>query len=328
MSTQLTIEDMNSFISALKYSQTLVNTANTGADLAFDFLRSYDYYGSVRMAVAATTSIEAPTIVLKGYNASDFFAYNESDMTTFFYKASDGIPGSVIMMPIDQIKDTSIMTKEILSEISIMKDGSIESPTLSYDPGLSFDYSNDDDNTVFPIRIYDQEFYKNGETIGIDSADWDVSISLQSGSISKERDSSSLRLDNVRMNGGISSPVISFASALESRESILSNSVREDGLISDNAVVPEEVEKDTNIFTMNKFSELDIKKNGDEVEIHLASLFTDAELIEKVDTFYESSGASSYYNGEDAFITQEQAEMLAEHIYRKVTGVQKTSIQI
>jgi hypothetical protein len=63
---QVTIEDMNTFIDSLRYAQTLINTANAGADLSYDFLRSYDYYGTVRMVVASGTVITAPNITISG----------------------------------------------------------------------------------------------------------------------------------------------------------------------------------------------------------------------------------------------------------------------
>jgi hypothetical protein len=328
MSDQITIEDMESFIAALKYSQTLVNTANAGSDLAFDFLRSYDYYGSVRMAVAMGTTIEADTITLKGYSAGDFFNYSEPAMDDFFYRTANGIPGSVIINPIGTVKDNSLMTKEILAEMSIIKEGSIEATQLSYDTGLSFNYVFDDDNTVFPVSMFDQQYYKQGDTIDIDGPSWDIRIALSTGIIKKARDTSAFSMERVIVNGGLSSHNITFSSALESREEILKNAIREDGVIATNAEIPEEAHDLLNIFTLSKLHEKEFKQFGDSIELHLEDIYTDAELINKVDTFIETSGSATIYGGEDAYITREQADMLALYLYRKFTSISAQSIQI
>ncbi len=328
MSDQITIEDMDSFIAALKYSQTLVNTANAGSDLAFDFLRSYDYYGSVRMAVASGTSIEADTMMIKGYSADQFFEYSPIKMDDFFYRTADGIPGSVIIEPIGSIKDVSMMTKEVLEDMSIVKEGSIFATQLAYNSGMTFDYAADDDNTVFPVSVFDQQYYKQGDTIDVDGADWDIKLSLTTGVIRKTRDTSAFSMERVAINGGLASQNITFSSALESKEEILKNTIREDGIISTNAELPEDAHDLVNIFTLNKFNAKEFKKFGDSIELHLEDTYTNAELIAKIDTFIETSGSATKYGGEDAFITKEQADMLASYIYRKVTSIAGQSVQI
>ncbi len=328
MDTQVTIEDMDSFVDALRYSQTLVNTANAGADLAFDFLRSYDYYGSVRMAVASGTKVEAEAITLSGYNATSFFSYDEHEMIGYFYPLGSSIFGIVNVGPIGEAGDTSFLTKELIDGLSVIKEGSIGANYLTYDTSLSFDSSVDDDNTIFPIGIYDQLFYKIGDTINIDGADWDVRLSLTNGVIVKAKDTSLFEMNNVEIDGGISSENITFSSHLETKEEILKNVIREDGILATNAVVPEDVGINTNIFTLRKLAEQSFKSVGDEIELHLENECTEAELKAKIDTFMETSGAALVYGGEDAFITQAQANMLIEHIFRKVTGIPTTSIQI
>ena len=85
MAEQITIEDMNTFVDALRYSQTLVNTAQAGADLSYDFMMSYEYYGTVSMAVASTTTIESDVISLTGYTPEKFYQYTEGKMSSLFY---------------------------------------------------------------------------------------------------------------------------------------------------------------------------------------------------------------------------------------------------
>lgn len=328
MSEQITIEDMDTFISALQYSQTLVNTANTGADLAFDFLRSYDYYGSVRMAVGPNTKLTAPSIMLSGYKAEDFFQYDASKFSGFFYALGEPILGTVSIAPTGDLNDRSLVTKEALESLSVIKNGSIYANHLLYDDSVSFDLETDDDNTIFPISAYDTMFYKIGDTIPIDSASWDVKLDIPTGVIKKSKDSDIFEMENVVVGGGISSSNITFSSHLESKEEILKNVIREDGRISSNAVIPESSLDGTNIFTISKLKKNNFKSVGDSIELHLDEEYTDNELKEKIDTFMESSGSSVIYGGEDAFITFDQANMLAEYIFRKVTSIQKSGIQL
>ena len=328
MSKQITVEDMNTFISALQYSQTLVNTANSGADLAFDFLRSYDYYGSVRMAVSPDTKLTAYSIELKGYKSEDFFQYDASKFSGFFYKTGEPMFGSVSIAPIGELDDQSFVTQEALESLSIMKNESIHANYLSYDSSVSFDPNTDDSNTIFPISVYDTMFYKIGDTIPINDASWNVKLSLPIGSIRKAPDSNTFEMENVVIDGRISSKNIIFSSHLESKEEILTNVIGEDGQISSNAVVPENVLDGTNIFTLSKLKKNKFRTVGDSIELHLKETYTDEELKEKIDTYIESSGASTIYGGEDAFITFEQANMLAEYIFRKITCIQKAGVQL
>lgn len=328
MAEQITIEDMDTFIEALRYSQTLVNTANSGADLAFDFLRSYDYYGSVRMAAALNTEIKAEEMTISGYKNSDFFQYDSAVMGEYFYELGSSVSGIVSIEPPGDINDNSILTKDILSSLSIMKDGNIKANFATYDNNVSFDVSSDDDNTVFPMGICDDLYYKIGDTIPIDSTSWSVKLSLPQGVISKPIDLDTFEMSNVTISGGISSRNITFSSNLESKEEILKNVIREDGRISSNAIIPESALDNTNIFTVSKMKDQKFKYIGDKVELHLEEEYSDSELKSKIDTFMETSGSDTIYGGEDAFITLDQAEMLAEYIFRKVTGIQKSSIQL
>ena len=319
---------MDTFIDALRYSQTLVNTANAGADLAFDFLRSYDYYGSVRMAVATNTEISAEAITLRGYNTDDFFTYDALEMADYFYASGDTILGTVKVVPIGNANDSSLLTREIINDMSIIKDGSIDTKRLSYDAGVTFDAVNDDDNTIFPIGVYDTLYYKVGDTIDINSASWDVKLRLTSGIIKKLPDTSIFDMTNVSIGGGISSANISFSSHLEEREEILKNVIREDGRILSSAVIDPSISDGTNIFTLRKLESMNFKTVGDSIELHLETEYTDAELKAKVDAFMETSGSALVYDGEDAFLTQAQADMIAEYIFRKVTSISKSNIQI
>jgi len=328
MAEQITIEDMDSFIKALQYSQTLVNTANSGADLAFDFLRSYDYYGSVRMSVAADTKITANGIALSGYTASQFFEYDETSMINYFYPLNTNILGIVRLSPIGSITDNSLLTKEALEELSVAKDGSIHAEHMKYDSGLVFNSATDDDNTVFPISVFDQMFYKIGDTIDVGDATWDVKMSLTNGVIIKRKDSSMFEFTNVTIDGGLLSSDIAFTSLLEGKEEILKHVIREDGIINSNAVIPEPVDELTNIFTLRKLDRQDFKKYGDEIELHLEDVFTDAELKAKVDAFVELSGSALIYGGEDAYLTEDQSKMLVEYLFRKFTSISKSSIQL
>ena len=328
MAEQITIEDMNTFIDALRYSQTLVNTANAGADLSYDFLRSYDYYGTVRMVVATGTTISAPTITLSGYQTDQFYQYDESELGEMFYKNGEGITGAVRIADSDSVRDGDLVTRGVIDKLSVIKDGNLFASYLRYDDSVTFDISTDDDNTLFPIEVYDELYHKMTDTVVVDSAECDVNITLQHGYVRKPKDIIPFTVSNVLLRSGLSSRIIEFESALETRDEILKNVVTEDGLISPNAVIPEEAEYNTNISTLNKITDSDLFKIGDSVELHLEDTYTDQELMDMIDSFMESSGSSVIYTGEDMFLTRTQANMIAEYIYRKATGIKKASIQI
>jgi hypothetical protein len=325
---QVTIEDMNTFIDSLRYAQTLINTANAGADLSYDFLRSYDYYGTVRMVVASGTKITAPNITISGYKVDQFYQYDEEELGELFYKTGENIVSSVSITEKDEFSDSDLVTHGAIDSLSVLKNGSLHASYLRYDNDLTFDVSTDDDNTLFPIEVYDTLYNKMSDTIVVDDVDYDMSVTLQQGSIVKPSGIAPITMSNIHLQSGLSSHNIEFESSLETREEILKNVIVEDGVISQNAVIPEEYEQDVNIATLNKLVESNLFMFGDEVEIHLEDMYTDQQIKDTVDNFMESSGSSVIYTGEDMFLTKDQAEMIADYIYRKATGIKQTSIQI
>ena len=328
MEKQLTIQDMDTFIDALKYSQTLVNTANSGADLSFDFLRSYDYYGAVSMATSSVTSLSANAIALSGYAPSDFYQYSDKEMKDYFYGTDELIDDMVSISSIGAVDNNSFLTRDIINYYSIISEGEISADKLQYDGSLSFDIENDSSNTIFPISAYDTIYLKMGNAVNIDSKDWDVNIHLKKGHIKKVADSASFSMNGVSIHGGVSSKNIEFSSKAESRDEVLKNVIKEDGVISSNAVIPSDIQNSTNIFTLSKFNSTKYKKFGDEIELHLTKLYTDAELKKKVDDYMEISGSDLIYGGEDTFLTKEQSEMITEYIFRKVTSITKSNLQL
>jgi hypothetical protein len=328
MDKQTTIEDMNTFIESLRYAETLVNTANAGVDLSFDFITSYDYYGTVKMGVDSGTTIEAPEINISSTAANNFFNYNKDAMKVLFYEKNGVSSNSIKIMPISNVSDEALMTYDILNEESVSVNGIIDAPTITYSGSLSFDYTADDDNTVMPISVYDQIFAKSSDIVSIGDESWSVKIAAGPSEVRKEKDSTVIDIFNGNIVTGINSRNIVFESNLETMEELLAGVINETGEISDSAVIPADSHDMTNIFTMKKFDSLSMKKFGDEIELHLEDTYTDTELKEKIDTFFESSSGSPVYSGEDCFITLEQANMLAEHIYRKITGIKRANIQL
>lgn len=328
MSEQITIEDMDGLVEALRYSQTLVNTAGAGVDLSFDYLRSYDYYGAVRMTVSSDTVISAQSIALSDYTPAQFYQYSEGEMSGYFYKIGDAVTGATKIEPITELSDNSLLTTDMIDTLSVMNSGNVNTEKLDYIVGTVFDVNTDSRNTLFPISTYDSIFFKASDTIPIDSSEWSLSVYFGYGSVKKDKDETVLKFSNTTIDGGVASPNISFSSTMESKEEILRRSIREDGVIDTSAKIPEEAIGITNIFTLRALEGLEYKKFGDELEIHLENTYTDAELKAKVDSFMETSGSDLVYSGEDAFLTLNQANMLADYIYRKVTAIEQSSIQI
>ena len=328
MDKQTTIEDMNTFIESLRYAETLVNTANAGVDLSFDFITSYDYYGTVKMGVDVGTTVEAPEIQISSTGANRFFNYNKDSMKVLFYEKNAISSNSIKVMPISDVVDEALMTYDILGDESVSENGVIDAPTITYSGSLSFDYTVDDDNTVMPISVYDQIFAKSSDVVSIGDESWSVKVAAGPSEVRKDKDSTVINIFSGNIITGINARNIIFESNLETMEELLASVINETGEVSDSAVVPEDSHDMTNIFTMRKFDSVNVKKFGDEIELHLEDTYTDTELKEKVDTFFESSNGSPVYSGEDSFITSEQANMLAEYIYRKVTGIKRSNIQL
>ncbi len=327
MDDQITIEDMNTFVEALKYSQTLVNTAQAGVDLSYDFMLSYDYYGTVSMAVSSTTTVEADTIALTGYAIDKFYEYTEVKLGNLFYKAVETPYGAIHIIPIDALSDQSLLTDQAIEEISLLKNGSINADHLAYDNAVTFSDADDDDMLI-PLRRIDERFFRNSDTIAIDSDLWSSTIAFGSGLITSGVGSSVFFFSGMDIVSGITADDISFSSADDDPATVLDGIVGSDRVILPTAILPEDTEEGSNIFTLNKLNSLNYLKAGDSIELHLSDEYTDTEVKDMIDTFMDSSGSATVYTGDDLFLNKEQSLMAAEYIYRKMTSISQATISV
>lgn len=327
MNEQITIDDMNTFVDALKYSQTLVNTAQAGADLSYDFMMSYEYYGTVSMAVASTTTIESDTISLTGYDAAKFYQYTVEKLSSLFYQDSETPYGAIHIIPIDNMSDQSLLTDQTILTTSILLNGSIRADHLAYDAGVTFSDA-DNDNMLVPLGRLDEKFFRNGETVGVDSDLWSTIIKFGTGLISSATGSPVFSFSGVDIVSGVTADTISFSSADDDPATVLDRIVASDRTISPTAALSEDTEEGSNIFTLNKLNDLDYLMAGDSIELHLDTEYTDTEIKTKIDTFMDASGSATVYTGEDLFMTKEQSLMAAEYIYRKMTAISQATISV
>ncbi len=324
---QTTIEDMNTFTDALRYSQTLVNTAQAGVDLSYDFMMSYDYYGTVSMAVSSTTTVEADTITLSGYAVDKFYQYTESKLGSLFYKDDEVPYGAIHIIPVDELSDQSLLTDQTIEATSILVNGSIRADHLAYDSGVTFTDA-DNNNILVPLRRLDERFFRNGESVGVDSDLWGSTIKFGEGLITSGIGSSVFSFNGLSIASGITADTISFSSADDSPETVLEGIINSDRIISTTATLSSETEQGSNIFTLNKLNALNYLRAGDSIELHMDTEYTDTEIKDKIDTFMDGSGSATVYTGEDLFMTKEQSLMAAEYIYRKVTAISQATISI
>ncbi len=327
MEDQTTIEDMNTFVEALRYSQTLVNTAQAGADLSYDFMLSYEYYGTVSMAVASITTIEADTISLTGYSVDKFYEYTEAKLGNLFYGIAETPYGAIHIIPVDDLSDQSLLTDQTIALTSILVNGSIVADHLAYDGGVTFSDADNPDMLV-PLRRIDERFFRNNDTIPIDSDLWKSTIAFGSGLITSGVGSPTFFLNGIDVASGITADNISFSSADDDPATVLNGVVGSNRIISSSAVLSEETEEGSNIFTLNKLNDLNYLKAGDSIELHLTDEYTDTEIKSKIDTFMDASGSATVYTGEDLFLNKEQSLMAAEYIYRKVTAISQATISV
>ena len=318
---------MNTFVDALRYSQTLVNTAQAGADLSYDFMMSYDYYGTVSMAVASTTTIEADAIALTGYSTAKFYEYTEAKLGSFFYKNSEVPYGAIHIVPVDALSDQSLLTDQTIEDTSILSNGSIKADHLAYAPAVTFSDA-DNENILVPLHRLDEKFFRNGENISIDSDLWGSTIQFGTGLITSAVGSSSWSFSGMSIVSGITADTISFSSADDDPATVLDGIVSSERVILPTATLSEETEQGSNIFTLNKLNALSYLKAGDSIELHMETEYTDTEIKTKIDTFMDASGSATVYTGEDLYMTKEQSLMAAEYIYRKITAISQATISI
>jgi len=325
MAENITFEDLNTFADALKYADTLLRTAESGVELSYDFIRSYDYYGTVRMAIPNGTPLEAPTVVLKNYDVSKFYQYTPQSMSNFFYpKSSGAIPG-VVVEDASAETDMSLLTKQYIESNSILVDGQFYADYCSYSSNVAVD-ENSDDATAAKLSILDTMCYKVNETIPVDSDDWNVSIKTSMAMISKAKGSNVFvfRLASIP---SIRARNINVASSTYTIDWLTNGYIQTDGIIAQDAEITEEAYESSNVATIKALYDSSLKTAGSTLELHLEAPIGIAAAKQKVNDFMEISGANCVYEGEDAFLTREEGVELAKYLIRKLAGI-KLGIQV
>lgn len=317
-------ENLNSLVEALRYAANLVDDTTSQIEITHGFLTSNSYYGSVYVPVPMNTHIKVPYVDLQSPDPNEYFSYDAGVMANYFYKNDDmSIAGTNKMVEADGIaKEYQILTADLVDKYSILKNGTIEMETAYYSSSLTFDPSVDDDDTVLPIRELKNRYYTTDSNISISNIDWELYIRTGNSILSSPAGKNLITLYNVNLNEQISGRKISVSIPYSSFDEALAPYVGPDNIIDGDAKLPESLMgKDTNTLTGRDIRNLSFMIPGKQIQLSLTDKKTDEELYQIIDDYLDSSGYLAAYDGDDIFLTHEQALKVAEHMLKKVLSI-------
>jgi len=320
--SNLTIEDLNTFMDALRYSQTLVNTANAGADLSIDFLNGLEYYGSVSMSIPTNIMISADDVYITGAT-EDIMVYDKNVLSNYFYGQDEIIP--IPSYLVDSTESNSLLTTGMIEQLNPNSGGIFSVESLEYDPSVAFDYDSEISGTVLPVYVLDQKCKRIGSNIDASDGSWDVTVYNGTTEVKSAPNTSTIVVERGNFEG-MRTKKITSVNPQPALEDIVSGVITEDGVIDDNAAIPADKEEILNFATFRKLNSTDAKKIGDTITLKQVSTYTDAELKAMVDDHLTLTSSDLNYSGVDTFLNAEQARMIAEYIYRQMTGIETSTI--
>jgi len=328
MSSATSIEDINTFVDALRYSQTLVNTAEAGVELSYDFLKSYDYYGTVSISNPTNSKVIGDEIAISGYNPELFYQYDENALNQLFFSGEDTIYGNSGIIPINSSSfgDSDLLTTEAIDSVSLIGKGYVYAETLSYINDLNFDDASP--LVVLPLKSLQQYFGERNKLIDINNVDWDFYAQVGEAVIRKPTGSDTLSFTRSNFASGLQAREIHFLTASDKPEILLKNIVGPERVISDTASLPDDVVEHSNIFTLSKLNKMDCVKVGDTVSLTMEGEITFQSIKDKIDSHISATDALASYTGEDCYIPARLIDSVVQYIFDQITDLERSTIEM
>jgi len=326
MKPNTSLEDIDTLIKAIKYSQTLVNQADAGVELSLDYLKNYAFFGKVNISNIPGIEIHAPSVDLGNYSPNQFFQYSAFELSKYF-----ALPTNIIgaKATFEEVTDRHLLSIDYVDNNSLLSEDIFFNYGKPYSEDITFDLSEDSSLTLFPLSVYDGYFSKQGETITIPDNQWSVNIGIGThGRFIKSPDKDICYLSHIDGSSIISSKSVSMTDSSLTKEQILEPVVKEDLYISEHAIMSPESHELSNILTLEKLLSKDYTLPSAEKKLAFTDLLTAEELSIKLTDFLESSNGSVLFQGDDIFLTYEQSIQLFAHLIYRISGYQIPSAEL
>lgn len=330
-SSSNTIETVDTLVEALRYASNLVDNTDGQVGITYEFLSTYDYYGSIYVTVPLGAEIEVPIVDLPVPDMSQFYSYTQETMANYFYLNTDAtVSGTNTMVEVPGVaNEYQMLTQELLSKYSLVADGKIELNTAYYGAGVSFDPANDDDDTVIPLSVARSEYYDTTTNISIADADWDIYVRVGSALIVSPIAKNYISIVNADITKEIQADVVNLSTVPVSFDEMLKDYVGPELEIDGDAQLPEELMTGTsNLLTGRDVRDLSVFRAGSTVRLTMPDKMSDTDLLEMINDYFVSSGYFSAYDGVDMMLTHDQVELVAEHIIKRVMSVNELGLEI
>ena len=330
-SSSNTIDSVNTLVEALRYASNLVDDTDGQVGVTYEFLSTYDYYGTIDLAVPLGTKIHVPLVELATPDMSKYYSYTQESMANYFYLNTDASSsGTNTMSEKEGVAPArQMLTQETLLKYSLVSGGAINLPTAYYADGVSFDQDNDDDDTVIPLSVARALFYDVSSTIPVSDFNWGIYVKVGTSTVFSPVGRDYITVTGANIKKPIDTDEVVLSSTPKTFSEMLSPFVGPELEIDYDAQIPEELmHHNFNMLTGRELRSNAIYKAGATVSLTMIDEMNDTELLQLMDDYFTSSGYFALYEDTDMMLTHSQAELLVEHIVKRVMSVNDLGLQI
>ncbi len=330
-SSHNTIETVNTLVEALRYASNLVDSTDGQVAVTYQFLSTYDYFGTIFMTVPSGKEIEVPLVDILSPNISSFYSYTVEDMSSNFYLKTDmATSGNNIVAEVPGVADgLQMLSREMLLKHSLVAGGRISIPTAYYADSVIFDAANDDDDTVIPLSVVRSEYYTTNSNIPISDSDWEIYVKVNSVLVTTPIGKEHISISNAEITKEILTSKVKTSSPAVSFSELLRGYVGPEMEIDSTSELPETLmDGTTNMLTGRDIRKMPMFKAGATVSLKMKDKMSDFDLKQLIDDYFVSSNYFAVYEGVDQMLTQDQVEILVDHIVKKVLSIDDSGLQI
>jgi len=135
---------MDTMVEAVKYASQYIKNSESNIELLLTSLKEYAIVSRVVTKVLPNTKIQSPLIEITNPNEDNYLKIEDINWDNFFVKKEDLFTTNTSFF-VEEHKDeldSNVLTKDLVKQYSIVKDGVINSEELFYGDDVLFDFDN------------------------------------------------------------------------------------------------------------------------------------------------------------------------------------------
>ena len=235
--------NMDTMVEAVKYASQYIKNSESNIELLLTSLKEYAIVSRVVTKVLPNTKIQSPLIEITNPNEDNYLKIEDINWDNFFVKKEDLFTTNTSFF-VEEHKDeldSNVLTKDLVKQYSIVKDGVINSEELFYGDDVLFDFDNIflNEGNVLSYKETEQIALPKNKTLEINKLNqWKININIENVKITNNK-KNNLKIDGLYSNNKLLLKNVNFTNGQFSEKKLKENFVGEDRNIDKYARIPD-----------------------------------------------------------------------------------------